>query len=224
MRLSAALTADDRQVSAYGAVVWRRRRAGACFGRNVHMSARPPLTTGDVARYCHVTPNAVFKWIQSGKLEAFTTPGGHHRIERGDFLAFLKRYDMPVPSDLVTEEKLRVLVVDDDPDVVVAIAKELKRAGYNVETAGDGFEAGSKVRSFHPDLLVLDIGLPGIDGFDVMRSLKKDPSTKRIRIVVITGRVKDDVRERARKAGAEAVVFKPLNMGRLMKHVAKLAG
>ena len=188
------------------------------------MSKRRPLTTGDVARYCHVTPNAVFKWIQADKLEAFTTPGGHHRVKVEDFLAFLGKYGMPVPDDFVAEKKHRVLVVDDDLALAKAVAKELKKAGYRVETAADGFEAGSKVRTFKPDLLVLDLGLPGIDGFEVMKSLRSDPSSRNIKVIVITGRVKGDVRTMARQAGAEAVIFKPVNMTRLMKHVARLVG
>ena len=58
-----------------------------------------PLTTGDVARYCHVTPQAVLKWIKAGKLQAYSTPGGQHRVEQRTFVEFLHEYEMPVPAE-----------------------------------------------------------------------------------------------------------------------------
>ena len=64
------------------------------------MNNSRPLTTGDVARYCHVTPQAVLKWIKAGKLEAYSTPGGQNRIEQWIFVEFLHKYRMPIPLEL----------------------------------------------------------------------------------------------------------------------------
>jgi excisionase family DNA binding protein len=76
-----------------------------------------PYTTGEIAALCHVTINAVKKWIASGKLSAFRTPGGHYRISREEFLVFLKKYKMEVKEALFPEHP-KVLIVDDEPDVI----------------------------------------------------------------------------------------------------------
>ena len=80
------------------------------------------FTTSEVARYCAVTNDGVLKWIKSGKLRAFSTPGGHYRISAEDFREFLQRYDMPIDESFFrgTKRQRTVLVVDDDHQVVVA--------------------------------------------------------------------------------------------------------
>ena len=77
---------------------------------------RRPLTTGDIAAYCHVTDRAVLKWIEEGKLKAYRTPGSHSRVNIEDFLAFLKEYNMPIPKDFERDASAlkKILVVDDD--------------------------------------------------------------------------------------------------------------
>lgn len=72
------------------------------------MNGSRPLTTGEVARYCHVTPQAVLKWIKAGKLQAYSTPGGQHRIEQRTFVRFLYEYDMPVPAEF--QDSMKQLV------------------------------------------------------------------------------------------------------------------
>src|SRR5687768_514058 len=128
---------------------------------------KKPYTTYEIAEFCEVTMKAVTQWIDQGKLPAYRTPGGHRRIRPSDFVAFLKRYQMPVPEALQSLEKPRVLIVDDDKIIVALVKRILAKIGrpLTIDVAYDGFEAGQKVASFLPDLVLLDLKLPGLDGF-----------------------------------------------------------
>lgn len=129
-----------------------------------------PLTTGEIARYCHVTHRGVLKWVASGKLKAYRTPGNHSRVQLEDFIEFLKKYSMPIPLEVADKLKSikRVLIVDDDRGIVHAISRTLKVSNnYEVDVAYDGFEAGQKFSDFKPDLVILDIRMPNLDGYHV---------------------------------------------------------
>jgi excisionase family DNA binding protein len=126
-----------------------------------------PYTTGEIASLCHVTINAVKKWIASGKLKAYRTPGGHYRVDSADFKAFIFNYKLNIREELFHEKK-KILIIDDELQVVEYLKGALLSSPdgkkYDIETAGDGYEALIKVGDFNPDLLVLDIRMPRIKG------------------------------------------------------------
>jgi len=192
--------------------------------RGPHMSEQELLTTSEVARYCRVTPDGVVKWIRSEKLRAFATPGGHYRIAKGDFREFLERFGMPIDQDFFASERPRILVVDDEPVIVEIISRCLQddREGYVIETAVDGYDAGFKLGSFRPDLVILDLMMPGMDGFELCRRIRSNPNTLNTRVVAITGFPGQKAVERIRKTGADLCLVKPLQMERLRNEVATL--
>lgn len=114
----------------------------------------------------------------------------------------------------------RVLVVDDDDLQRDVLADVLGRAGYAVEVAADGIAALAAVRASAPDVLVLDLLLPGLDGASVLAELRRDPALARVPVVVTTGIQTSHVR---RLLGADATLFKPLDVGELLETVAGLA-
>jgi excisionase family DNA binding protein len=185
------------------------------------------LTTGDIASYCEVTNAAVLKWIDSGKLPVFTTPGGHYRILRGDFRDFLMRHGMFVDEGYFGKgrSKKRILIVDDEPTVVTFIEGALLLEGkYELATAADGFDAGQQVITFNPDLIILDIMLPGMDGFEVCRRVKTDSATQKIKILAITGFATEENVRRILHTGADDYLAKPLKLQDLQAKVAELLG
>ena len=186
------------------------------------VSEEKPFTTGEVAALSHVSINAVKKWIASGKLEAHRTPGGHFRIRRSDFERFVLRYRYHIKGRL-PEEKKRVLIVDDEPAIVSFLKETLLHNTdiYDVETAGDGYEALIKVGSFHPDLLVLDLRMPGLNGIEVCRRMKEDPSTADIKILVVTAFADTD-KDSAISSGADRCIGKPIHMEEFHKEVSRL--
>ena len=183
------------------------------------------LTTGDIANYCEVTNAAVLKWIDSDKLPVFTTPGGHYRILRTDFRDFLLHCGMFVDERYFGRGRTRkrVLIVDDEPTVVTFIESALRlEAKYDLATAADGFEAGQLVVSFEPDLIILDIMLPGMDGFEVCRRVKSDVATQYVRILAITGFATEENIRKILHAGADDYLAKPVKLHDLREKVADL--
>jgi excisionase family DNA binding protein len=183
------------------------------------------LTTGDIASYCEVTNAAVLKWIDSGKLPVFTTPGGHYRILRTDFRDFLVQHGMFIDEGFFGKghSNKRILIVDDEPAVVTFIESALRLEGkYALDSASDGFEAGQLVVSFQPDLIILDIMLPGMDGFEVCSRVKTDPKTAYIKVLAVTGFATDENIEKILHAGADDYLAKPLSMKDLLAKVNEL--
>jgi excisionase family DNA binding protein len=171
-------------------------------------SKRPPkryLTTGKVGEMLEVSPAAIKKWIQQGKLAAFRTPGGHFRILADEFERFKKTHGFGTG----TGEALRVLVVDDQADITVIVASlRALHPRARLETASNGFEGLLKVGTFRPDVLLLDLGLPGMDGFEVCRQIKRDPAIRDTKVVVMAAGFLD-AEPRAMDAGADGFLSKP---------------
>ena len=178
-------------------------------------------TTHDIARICDVYPSSVVNWIREGKLRSYQTPGGHHRVTREELVAFLGRLQMPLPEGL--DERRRILIVDDDAELLRVLAKAFsRRRGWTVETCGDGLEALLRIGRKAPDLLVLDILLPKMDGVRVCRVLRSSPSTRGVRVVAVSGQ-RPSVSEKAlREAGVDAFFRKPLDLEALVEKSAAL--
>jgi len=183
---------------------------------------RRALTTGQMAEYCQVRPATVFNWIKGGKLKAYSTPGGHYRVRLEDFLDFLEKYEIPIDEDFFASPGSRILIVDDEPNVVEFIERALSGAGedYLFERASDGYEAGLKVASFEPNLVILDLVMPRVDGFEVCRRIKTDLETLGTKVLVVTG-YPEEV-ERAKECGADDYLVKPLRVEELREKVSNL--
>lgn len=180
-------------------------------------------TTVEIARLLNVHSSTVARWIDEGTLKAFVTPGGHRRVNSADLLEFLKQHNMPLPPELASLEKKRILVVDDDPKVLAPIVRILKtKKGYETFTAVDGFQAGEQVSDHNPNLVILDIMLPGIDGFKVCKMIKE--RDKNIKVLAITGYNTKENRKKILDAGADAFLPKPFEMKKLIENVEALLG
>lgn len=184
--------------------------------------AKKDLTTGEIARYCQTTYFTVNNWIKTGKLQAYRTPGGHHRVSQEHFLAFLTAYQLPVPEEFTSQLTPRLLVVDDDPGVVDMLRLALEQEGYEVETAADGYEAGLKMATFKPHLLILDLVMPRLNGFELCTRVKVDPLTRHVNIIAITAYVTEGNLEQAIAAGADVCLGKPFHTDELLREVGRL--
>ena len=189
----------------------------------------PPLTTGDIARYCHTTVMQVNRWIKNGDLKAFRNPGGQNRITRQEFRSFLERNGMPVLDEFFREIERgkRVLVADDDRSVVDAIKYLLQaqQEDYEVKVCGDGYETLIAAGDFKPDLLIIDIRMPKIDGLEVCRRLRQNKSiTKGIKILAITGHSEAYDRDLVLRNGADDYLLKPFDKKSLLQLVQRLLG
>jgi CheY-like chemotaxis protein len=115
-----------------------------------------------------------------------------------------------------------ILVVDDYPDTLDVWRLSLRSAGYEVATAADGFTALALAEALLPDLVVLDLELPGRSGYDVASQLRRNPATRRIPLIAATGFSHEAQLERARRAGFDVLVVKPCDPADLIAHIERL--
>jgi two-component system KDP operon response regulator KdpE len=115
-----------------------------------------------------------------------------------------------------------ILLADDDADTVAAYEVLFGRRGYAVETAADGAEALAKAIDVRPDIIVLDMGLPRLDGLQVLRALRSEPTTRRMPVIVLTGRASTTEVDEAQKAGGNVVLTKPCEPDELCRAVETL--
>ena len=116
----------------------------------------------------------------------------------------------------------KILVVEDDPDQLEVICLSLKAAGFAIGTAANGTDALVKTRSISPDLIILDLMLPGLNGFDVCESLRRDPATASVPIIILTGLCSQFGRFAGLESGANDFLLKPFDPERLVSKVEKL--
>lgn len=179
--------------------------------------AKPYLTPTDVADLLMVSPITVRQWAARGLLKAELTPGGHRRFLPQEVERFARERGVDLARS-VAPPTVRVLVVDDDPQALRFIT-ELLLLYPEIETATaqDGFNAGKMVHSFKPDVLLLDLFMPALDGFAVCRQLKQEPATRGLRVLTMTGYPSPENLRRSLDAGAEACLGKPLDTHRLLE-------
>lgn len=181
------------------------------------------LTTGEVAKYCGVNFRTVIRWIEKGYLKSYKLPGrGDNRIPVADFIRFLEEQGMPVPTELKPEPtQSKVLVVDDDEGMASAIRRTLRRAGYEVECAANGLEAGMKLERFRPAVMTLDLQMPHMGGYEVLKAIRHNPELRDMRVLVISGLSENEL-EDALVQGADRILQKPFSNEALVRHVSEL--
>ncbi|AKU90877.1 two component transcriptional regulator, winged helix family [Vulgatibacter incomptus] len=164
--------------------------------------------------------------MKANRLKAHKTPGGHRRIARDDLLSFLEKYQIPVPPELGESEEHppRILAVDDDPDERDLLRAVLEGAGFDVELASSGFEAGLQVATFRPNLVVLDLVMPGMDGFAAIASLRARPETADTPVIACTGLSDPATSKKVVDAGFDAHVVKPYRAEDLLGAIQRLLG
>lgn len=160
-----------------------------------------------------VSLGTVANWVDSGRLPAHRTPGGHRRIGCVDLRTFADDLGHNVPVNLLpaSGKPLRVLVVDDEPDFLLLVRETLASSeGIEVATANSGFLAGLEIGRLLPDLVLLDLMMPDIDGFEVFRMLKEREELQDIPVVACTAFADSNIRRRVNEAGFTGFLPKPL--------------
>ena len=181
------------------------------------------LTTSDVAQICGVAHTTVIRWITEGKLKAHETPGGHRRIDQSDLAFFMKQFNMPVPGSL-RDGRFRILAVDDEKPVLSMLRRMFSQYLDEIDfyATPNCMEALVLMGRSSFDLLILDVGMPDMDGIQVCKTIKSNPDTAGIRIMVITGKELSEEQDEFLKSNAEAVIKKPFSPAVLMEKVRAL--
>jgi len=192
------------------------------------------FTTTEVARLCHISKQKVVNLFDQGEIEGFRIPGQKgskswaRRIPLKSLLDFMKRHSIPMDeiNKLMEAEQKRLLIVEDDPQ-----SQELYQALFtdygeklSIKVATTGSEAAFMLGSFKPDLVILDIMLPDIDGDQIFSSLQESHSVDDVKVVVITALNDANKKDAMIKRGACAYITKPVDTRSLRDKILELLG
>jgi excisionase family DNA binding protein len=177
-------------------------------------------TTYQIGKFCQVNIRTVIRWIETNKLKAYSTPGGHRRVKWSDLISFLTQNRMPIPKELEDARKKKILVVDDDPDFLEIVTKILQKIpDTDIKTTASGFDAGVYVAEWYPDLILLDFLIPDLDGFEVTKKIRGNARLKKIPILAVTS-ITDPVElDRVKNCGVNAVITKPVESESFIKKI-----
>ena len=176
------------------------------------------LTLGQAATYLGVAQSTVRKWSDGGRLSAFYTPGGHRRFRRGDLDAFLAGSS----GGTATAEKPLVLVVDDDEQLREFIRVTLEMDGYVVREAGSAAEGLAALEEQAPALVLLDVMMPQVDGFEMLRRMQEQHGLGSVPVIMFSGKVDEETSSRAAREGAQAFIGKPFDPQALIESTKQL--
>ena len=177
------------------------------------------FTTGEAAEVCKVSQQTIIRCFDSGRLKGFRVPGSKfRRIPRQSLVKFMK--DNNIPLDTIDSGKRKVLVVDDDAEIVELIVDVLSRDGrFDTKTASSGYEAGIATQRYHPELILLDYMLPDVNGNIVCQTIRKNPEFENIKIIIVSGVVKQDEIDQLLKSGAQDFIKKPFDIAELVDRI-----
>ncbi len=180
------------------------------------------FTTGEAAKICKVSQQTIIRCFDSGQLKGFRVPGSRfRRIPRDILFKFMK--DNGIPTDALESGKRKALVVDDDVELVELLRDVLEQDGrFEVRVANNGFDAGMMVKEYHPDIIVLDVMLPDINGKEVCQRVRGDSTLDDVKIICISGMVEADKIADLKKSGANDFVQKPFEVETLVDRICTL--
>ena len=173
------------------------------------------LTLGQAAKFLGVAQSTIRKWSDQGRVPAFYTPGGHRRYRRRDLEAFLDRSGPGGRS-----AGPLVLVVDDDPCLRVFVRINLVLEGYTVREAGGAEEALTAIDDQAPALVLLDVVMPGVDGWQMLQRMQERYGS--IPVIMFSGKVEESSPGDAERRGARGFVGKPFDPQQLIERARAL--
>jgi two-component system, OmpR family, response regulator len=180
------------------------------------VSSKTVFTTGEAAKICKVSQQTIIRCFDNGTLKGFRVPGSRfRRIPRDQLFNFMK--DNGIPTDALESGKKKLLIVDDDTELIELMSEAFDRDGrFDIRTATNGFDAGMKVKEFRPDLVILDVMLPDINGKEVCQRVRGDESLDMVKIICISGMIEQDKVQDLKDAGANDFIQKPFQVDRLI--------
>jgi excisionase family DNA binding protein len=177
------------------------------------------LTLGQAASYLGVAQSTVRKWSDGGRLPAFYTPGGHRRFRRADLDSFLAGSSGGATA---TAGKQVVLIVDDDEQLREFVRVNLEMDGYLVREAGSAQAGLAALEDEPPDLVLLDVMMPEVDGFEMLRTMQERHGLGSVPVIMFSGKVDEETAGRAAREGAQAFIGKPFDPQALIESTKQL--
>jgi excisionase family DNA binding protein len=197
-------------------------RATGCGPVRDGQRMKTVFTTGEAAKICKVSQQTIIRCFDNGQLKGFRVPGSRfRRIPREALYKFMK--ENGIPTDALESGKRKVLLVDDDAELVELMNKVLDEDGrFEVRIATNGFDAGMMVKEYRPDLIVLDVMLPDINGKEVCHRVRGDNTLEDVRILCISGMIEEDKIQELKLSGADDFLNKPFDIDELIDRMCGL--
>ena len=179
------------------------------------------FTTGEAAKVCKVSQQTIIRCFDNGQLKGFRVPGSKfRRIPREMLFKFMK--DNGIPTDALESGKRKILLVDDEVEIIEILSKALDDDGrFEYRVAANGFDAGMMVKEYRPDLIILDVMLPDINGKEVCLRVRSDASLEEVRVICISGMVEEEKIQELKLAGADEFVSKPFDVDVLIEKMCR---
>ena len=190
-------------------------------GRKRMNNKKTNYTTGEVARICGISQQTIIRCFDSGKIRGFKITGSNfRRIPKESLIQFMKENNIPT-DNLGTKKK--ILVVDDDVELLQVLDDFIEDDGrFELRTASTGFDAGLTTQKFHPDLILLDMMLPDVNGLEVCRYVKNTDPFRHTRIIAISGMIEHDKIKELYEAGIDYYIQKPFNLVDVKKKICEI--
>lgn len=181
------------------------------------------LTLGEAAKYLGVAQSTVRKWADTGRVETFKTPGGHRRFQREDLDRFMHgASDASIPQSRRGDGPPLVLVIDDDSAVRLVIRECLEREGFNVVEGANAQQGIDRINQRIPDLMMLDVSMPGVDGWEMLRRVREKLDVADLPVVIFSGEVSTEELRHAPDRGAQGYLRKPFDPLKLVAQAKAL--
>ncbi len=195
------------------------RKRESAGGRRGADSGQEWLTLGQAAAFLGAAQSTVRKWADGGRVPTFYTPGGHRRFRRSDLEAFLSE-PRAAPRAARAPGAATVLVVDDDAALREFVRVNLEAAGISVREAASADEGLAALEEEPPDLILLDVMMPSVDGWEMLRRVHERHGVDAIPVIMYSGKL--DEAATAEERGAQAFIGKPFDPGKLLDATRQL--
>jgi excisionase family DNA binding protein len=180
------------------------------------------LTLGQAAKYLGVAQSTIRKWSDGGRLLAFYTPGGHRRYRLSDLDAFLAQSGGGATPPRTREGRRLILIVDDDDRLREFVRVNLEMEGYSVREAADAEQGLAALEEEPPDLILLDVMMPKMDGWEMLRRVQERHGVGSIPVIMFSGKVDEEAMRDAASRGAQGFIGKPFNPQQLIESTKQL--
>ena len=213
---------EGQQLNWAAKVSWRKLITKGFVQRKGMDKMKDLFTTGEAAEICRISQQTIIRCFDAGRLEGFRVPGSRfRRIPRQSLVKFMK--ENKIPLDAIESGKRKVLIVDDDAEIIELIVDVLSRDGrFETKTASSGYEAGMATQQFRPELILLDYMLPDVNGNVVCQTIRKNPEFENIKIIIVSGVVKQEEIAQLLKSGAQDFIRKPFDVAELMDKITSV--
>ena len=180
------------------------------------------LTSNAAAKYLGASRSSLTNWVKQGLLVGGLTPGGHHRFTIEDLITFAEKRGMEIPGNKAADEVTRILVVEDDEGFREYVKDALDiYDGYELKEAEDGLKAAMLVGSWKPDLIILDIRMPNMNGVEFLHMLRNESDIKDVKVIVASAHISAELRSKIESLGVEMILDKPVRLAKLVAVIEK---